>query len=92
MATIFEWFFKGYKKVYGIVIGASVFFFYSLIKKSSKLEVSNENLKTNLEELNIEAEKIVTIQRKQMDIASQPSISRDNIHKWMYSAKDVGPK
>lgn len=92
MATIFVWIFKSYKKVYLLVTGMIMFFCYYLIGKNSKLEINNENLKTNMEEFNIETEKIIAIQRKQMDIASRASLSRDLIHEWMRGSKNSGIK
>jgi hypothetical protein len=83
MTTIFNILFDSYKKVYGAIIGGAIFCFYFFIRKNSKLEENNKNLKTNLEELNIESAKIISIQRKQNDIASAPPLSRDDLHKWM---------
>ena len=83
MTTIFNMFFESYKKVYGAVVAGIIFCFYFFIKKTTKLEENNKNLKTNLEELNIEAERIVTIQKKQMEIATAPPCSRNELHEWM---------
>lgn len=60
-----------------------VFLCYYLIGKNSKLKSSNENLNTQIRDLDIESKKIVSIQNKQAKIAARPSESRDDIHKWM---------
>ena len=83
MATIFEWIIKSYKKVYLIVTGMVMFLCYYLIGKNSKLKISNEILNTEIKDLNIESQKIVTIQNKQAKIAARPSGTRDDIHNWM---------
>jgi hypothetical protein len=83
MATIFSWIFKSSQQVYGIVFGALVICCYFFIGKNSKLKANNENLNTKLEEIDNDSKQIVDIQSKQTEIASRPSGSRDDIHKWM---------
>lgn len=83
MYTIFMWIIKSYKKVYWIISAVIMFFCYYLIGKNSKLKNSNENLNTQVKDLSIESNKIVTIQNKQAKIAARPSESRDHIHEWM---------
>ena len=83
MTTIFVWIMKSYKKVYLIISGMVVFLCYYLIGKNFRLKNSNENLNTQIKDLNIESQKIVTIQNKQAKIAARPTESRDDIHKWM---------
>ena len=92
MTTIIVMLLQSYKRVYGIIFGMAVFCFYYFVNKNSKLKIGNENLKTELEDLNIEAEKIITIQREQMDIATRPALSRDDIHKWMRGTKNPRSK
>jgi len=88
MATILGWVLKGYKKVYLVLTGVLMFFCYYFIGKNSNLKNSNENLNTQIKDLNIESRKIVTIQNKQAKIAARPSGSRDDIHKWMRDLQD----
>ena len=83
MATILGWVFKSYKKVYLIISGMVVFLCYYLIGKNFRLKNSNENINTQIKDLNIESQKIVTIQNKQARIAARPSGSRNDIHNWM---------
>ncbi len=88
MATILEVIFKSYNKVYVLLTGVLMFLCYYFIGKNSKLKNSNDNLKTHIEDLNIESRKIVTIQNKQAKIAARPSGSRDDVHKWMRDLHD----
>ena len=83
MTTIFVWIMKSYKKVYLIISGMVVFLCYYLIGKNFRLKNSNESLNTQIKDLNIESEKIITIQNKQAKIAARPAGSRDDIHNWM---------
>jgi low affinity Fe/Cu permease len=92
MPTIIRWFSKGYIKVYTLVTAVIMFFCYYVIGKNSKLKNSNENLNTQIKDLNIESRKIVTIQNKQAKIASRPAESRDDIHKWMRDLYDKSTK
>lgn len=91
MSIILSLFTEVFKKVYGIVFGASLLLSYYFVKKNSKLKENNEILTTNLEETNIESEKIITLQSKQIEIASRPPLSRDHIHEWMRKSEDTNP-
>jgi short subunit fatty acids transporter len=92
MATIFTWIFKSYNKVYVIVTSVVMFFCYYLIVKNSKLKNNNENLNTQIKDLDIESKKIVTIQNEQAKIAARPFESRVAIHKWMRDLYDRSAK
>lgn len=83
MTTIIAWLSRSYLKVFSIISAMIMFFCYYLIGKNSKLKQSNENLNTQVKELNIESKKIVSLQNKQAKIAARPSESRDDIHDWM---------
>lgn len=92
MSTVLSVLFKGYNKVYAILIGFITFFVYYTINKNAKLKVNNENLSTSLRDLNNESRKIVSIQRKQATIAARPDPSRDDIHKWMLELYEQSTK
>ena len=83
MTTIFNWIFNSYQKVYALVFGGIVFLCYFLIGKNFKNKAENDILNTKIEEMNNDSKKIMDIQNKQAEIASRPSGSRDDLHKWM---------
>lgn len=83
MATIIKLLSKSYLKVYTLISALVMLFCYYVLCKNSKLKNSNETLNTQIKDLNIESRKIVTIQSRQAKIASRPTESRDDIHKWM---------
>jgi hypothetical protein len=65
-----------YFMIAGVVIGVYSF----LINRNAKLKSENEALNDGIEEIKYESEKIITIQKKQVEIVSSPPASRDDIH------------
>jgi hypothetical protein len=88
MSIILTYLFQISKNAYALFSGASIFLCCYFLNRNSKLKEDNKTLITGMEEMNIETKKIVTIQAKQMDMASRPPVSRDNILRWMRSGKD----
>lgn len=73
--------FGSYKQIYIAVAGAAIAVYSFLISRNSKLKTENKALNEGIEEIKDEADKIITIQKKQAEIISQPVSSRDDIHK-----------
>ena len=65
--------------------GALLFACYFFLNKNSKLKEDNKILNSNIKEIEIETEKIITIQAEQNKIASSPTLSRERIHSWLRS-------
>jgi hypothetical protein len=61
---------------------ASIFFiiYTYLVKKNAKLDMQNESLKKEIEDIKYDTDKIITIQKKQVEIASAPMPSRDDLY------------
>jgi hypothetical protein len=89
MSTVLNNIFQITKSAYALLTGTLLFFCYYFFNKSSSLKQDNKVLLNEIEEMTIEAKKIITIQAKQIDIASKPALSRDLIHKWMRSNKNT---
>lgn len=61
---------------------ASVFFiiYTFLVNRNAKLSSRNDLLETNIEEIKSDTNKIIEIQNKQIEIASVPAPSRDELY------------
>jgi hypothetical protein len=80
MNNIFSIILGSYRQIYFVVAGMLIALYSLIIRKNSKLKIENEALNLGIEEIKNESSKIITIQKKQCDIASRPSASRDDIH------------
>ena len=87
MSIILKYIFQISKSAFSMFWGGAIFLCCYFLNRNAKLKQDNKNLITDIKEINIEAEKIVTIQAKQIAIASRPPLSRDRIHEWMRSSK-----
>lgn len=72
---------------------ASVFFiiYTFLVSRNAKLSSRNDLLEKNIEEIKGDADKIIEIQNKQIEIASAPAPSRDELYSKLL-AISVGAK
>jgi hypothetical protein len=61
---------------------AGVFFiiYTYLISRNAKLGTQNDSLKKEIEDIKYDTDKIITIQKKQVEIASAPIPSRDELY------------
>jgi hypothetical protein len=84
MSAIFNYILEKTKLIYGLGIGLVGVLSYFFARKTARLEEENETLKASLEEQNSDARKIITIQKKQTIIASEPDVSPDDIDKWLH--------
>ncbi len=80
MNGIFSIILGSYKQIYIAVAGVAIAVYSYLINRNAKLRAENNALNQGIEEIKSDAEKIVTIQKKQNEIASRPASSRDDIH------------
>lgn len=88
MSIILSYIFQITKNAYAMFSAGAIFLCCYFINRNAKLKEDNKTLETGIEEMNIETKKIVTIQSRQMDIASRPTLSRNRIHEWMRSGKN----
>lgn len=80
MNGIFSIILGSYKQIYIAVAGVAFAVYSYLINRNAKLRAENDALGQGIEEIKDEADRIVTIQKKQNEIASRPASSRDDIH------------
>lgn len=83
MLKIIGYVVEKYNNIFVILSGVFVTLFYLLSRKNEKLSKENTELKIDLETTIKESDKISDIQRKQAEVASSPSPSWDDIHKWL---------
>lgn len=50
------------------------------MSKNAKLSTRNDSLKKEIEDIKHDADKIITIQKKQVEIANTPMSSRDELY------------
>lgn len=88
MSIILSYIFQISRNAYAMFSASAIFFCCYFINRNAKLKEDNKTLATGIEEMSIETKKIITIQSKQMDIASRPAVSRNHILQWMRSGKN----
>lgn len=72
-----------------MISAAALFLCYFVLNRNATYKESNKSLEENIKEMNIESKKIIDLQKKEMDIASRPTPSRDAIIEWMRKHKDA---
>lgn len=72
--------FGSFGQIYIAIAGVAIAIYSFLISRNAKLKSENVALNQGIEEIKDEADKIITIQKKQAQIISQPASSRDDIH------------
>lgn len=70
-----------WSKICGIIITLGIFGYSYLVRRNGALGLQNDILIKEKEDIKGEAEKIVTIQKRQAEIASVPSPSRADLYK-----------
>ncbi len=70
-------------RLYALVAGLAILVYSFLVNRNSKLKCANENLTRNIDEIRNETDKIVTIQKQQAEIASDPVPDRVELYKRM---------
>lgn len=88
MSIILSYIFKISKTAYSLFSGALIFLCCYFFNKNASLKEDKNILLNDIEEINIETKKIITIHGKQMDIAARPPLSRTHILQWMRSGKN----
>lgn len=88
MSIILSYLFQVSKSAYALFSGAAIFLCCYFFNKNASLKEDNKILLNDIEEMNIETKKIITIHGKQMDIAARPPLSRAHILQWMRSGKN----
>ena len=68
-------------KIYALVAGMAILVYSFLVNRNSKLKCENETLTHNIDDIRNEAEKIVTIQKEQAQIAADPVPDRVELYK-----------
>ncbi len=88
MSIILSYIFQVSKSVYALFSGVTIFLCCYFFKKNASLKEEKKILLNNIEDMNIETKKIITIHGKQMDIAARPPLSRPDILQWMRSGNN----
>jgi hypothetical protein len=81
MNGIFSIIIGSYRQIYIAIAGLAVGVYSFLINRNAKLKSENKALNEGIEEIKYESERIITIQRKQVEISASPASSSDDIHK-----------
>lgn len=68
------------RQIYIAIAGVAIAVYSFLISRNSKLKTENVALSQGIEEIKDGADRIITMQKKQAEIISQPAASRDDIH------------
>ena len=71
-----------------MISGAVLFLSYVLINRNAAYRESNKTLEESIKEMNIETEKIIKLQKHEIDIANRPPLSRDDLIRWMRTRKN----
>ena len=78
---------KIFRSMCPMISAAVIFLCYYIVNRNASYKESNQSLEDNMKEMNIESKKIVTLQTRELDIASRPRMSRDDLKQWMRSDK-----
>jgi regulator of replication initiation timing len=80
--------FQSTSSLFSVVTGFLATLLYFFIQKNAKLKADNTQLQETLREVNTQAQKVVTVQKKQAEIAAQPTPDRDAVHDWLHDLSD----
>lgn len=67
-------------RISAIIASVFLIIYTYLVSKNSKLGTQNDSLKKEIEDIKHDTDKIITIQKKQVEIASAPMPSRDDLY------------
>lgn len=80
MAALISLIIGSWDRIYALLSGIGIVVYSFLITRNSKLNAENELLNKEVEDIRSDTDKIVTIQRKQAEIASAPPCSRADLY------------
>lgn len=83
MITLLTSLFKSSTVIFSFFGVAMTWIVYFFGKSKAREEVKTEILQENIKNVSQQAEKVATIQQKQVQIASDPTPDRQRIHEWM---------
>jgi len=92
MGTLISLFIGSWNKIYALISALGIVIYTYLINRNAKLNVENKVLNKEVEDIKSDTDKIVTIQRKQAEIASNPPSSRDDLYKQLRQIAARRPK
>lgn len=92
MGSLISLFIGSWNKIYTLLVGVGVLVYSYLVNRNAKLNVENKALNKEVEDIKSDTDKIVTIQRKQAEIASAPPSSRDDLYKQLRQIAARSPK
>jgi len=69
-----------WSKIAAIITSIFLIIYTYLVKKNAKLDMQNDSLKKEIEDIKYDADKIITIQKQQAEIASSPMPSRADLY------------
>ena len=90
--AIVNYVFEKIKVLYLLGVAIAAYVFYNLIRSNAKLKQANDNLESNLKETVTDAKKIITIQKKQNEIAARPADSWDDIERKLHELSQGEPE
>lgn len=67
-------------KICAIIASFFLIIYTYLVNRNAKLGTQNDLLKKEIEDIKYDTDKIITIQNKQVEIASSPMPSRDELY------------
>lgn len=74
-------FFMGsWTKICALITSVFFIIYTYLVNKNAKLGTQNDSLKKEIEDIKYDADKIITIQKKQVEIASVSMPARDELY------------
>lgn len=74
-------FIGSWNKIYSLLAAVCIAVYSYLINRNAKLKYENQSLNKEVEDIGDYATKIVTIQKKQAEIAASPPSSRADLYK-----------
>jgi len=83
MLSLISLFTGSWNKIYALLVGVGIFVYSYLINRDAKLKINNDLLNKEVEDVKGDADKLITIQRKQAEIAAEPSSSRSDLYSRM---------
>lgn len=92
MGSLISLFIGSWNKIYTLLAGAGLVIYSYLISRNAKLNVENKALNKEVKDIKSDTDKIVTIQRKQAELASTPPSSRIDLYKQLRQIAARRPK
>ena len=79
---------QGKASLFGFLAGFGAILAYFLGRKDAKVKAKTEQLNEQIRSIKDDSKRVVTVQKKQAEIAAQPTPDRDAIHDWLHDISD----